>query len=222
MSQPFSGIPDPGTPRPFKRSIQPGVIENAMRGALRLVKPYSRDAVREAKRYGSEAWRRSKRASQELWGKGRRNPRAVALAGGAAAVTLVGAIAVSATGAGRSLCPPASEGKAPPFLLLMDPVPPAASGREMAVNYDVCGLPSGTSYSGRVRLSQQKAGGKKAAKSKPLVVTFKDKSDGPATRREKQLALRSVAPAAYSLELTVIDDQGRVRKKVQKVLVRKS
>lgn len=222
MSQPFSGTPDPGTPRPFKRSIQPGVIENAMRGALRLVKPYSKEAVREAKRYSTEAWRRGKRSGEELYRKGRRNPRAVALAGGAVAVTLVGAIAVSATGAGHSLCPPTSEGKTPPFLLLMDPLPPASAHREIAVHYDVCGLASGTPYSGRVRLSQQKAGGKKAAKSKPLTVTFKEKADGPATRREKELALGSAKPSAYSLELTVIDDQGRVRKKVQKLLIRGS
>ena len=206
MSQPFSGIPDPGTPRPFKRSIQPGVIQGAVRGALRKVRPYSAEALRDMKRYG-----------KELWLRGRRNPRAFGLAGGAVALTLLGAYALSATGAGRSLCPAASNGKAA-FLLLMDPVPPAAAGEEIEIHYDVCGLPSGTPYSGRVRLSQKSTIVKKAPK--PLTVTFHDKVNGPATRREQEVELGSTRPGPYTLELSVADNQGRERKRVQKVLIK--
>ncbi|HEU5304830.1 MAG TPA: hypothetical protein VFU40_09330 [Gemmatimonadales bacterium] len=180
------------------------------------MRPYCQGALRGAKRYGEEL----KRYGEELWLRGKRNPRGFALGGGAVVLTLVGAYALSATGAGRSLCPPASEGTTPPFLLLMDPVPAAAAGAKVEIHYDVCGLPSGTPYSGRVRLSQQKPGGKKAVKPKPLTVTFKHKADGPATRREQEVELGSAKPGAYTLELSVVDDQGRKRKKVQKVLIK--
>jgi hypothetical protein len=105
----------------------------------------------------------------------------------------------------------------------MDAVPHPAAGSELEIHYDVCGLSSGTPYRGRVRLSQQQAGGKKkkgSAKPKPLVVTFQDKVDGPATRRSQQLNLGSTRPGAYTLELSVVDNQGRERKKLQKVQVK--
>src|SRR5919106_3797442 len=133
MSQPFSRIPDPETPRPFKRRLQPGVVQEAMEKAMR-----------SAQRYG-----------KDLWLRGKRNPRALALVGGTIALTLGGAYALSASG--RSLCPPAAEGKAPRFLLLMDPVPTAVAGSELEINYDVGGRGSDTRYRGRVRLSRQSA-----------------------------------------------------------------
>jgi hypothetical protein len=138
--------------------------------------------------------------------------------GGAVALTLVGAFALNASGAGRSLCPPASDGKTPPFLLLMDPVSPVPAGSGLEIHYDVCGLASGTPYRGRVRLAQVKKG---SAKPKPLVVSFKDQADGVATRREQELDLTSTKPGAYTLELSVADSKGRERKRVQKVLVRR-
>lgn len=208
MSQPFSGIPDPGTSRPFKRSIQPGVVQESLRRTLRQVRPYSERALRGAKRLGEEWWRR-----------GKRNPRVLGLAVGAIVLTLGGAYALSATGAGHSLCPPATSGKEMPFLLLMDPVPPAAKGAKIEIHYDVCGLPSGTAYKGRIQLSQKPAG-KKAAKLKPVVVKFQDEVDGRASRHERQVELGSARAGDYNLVLTVVDDQGRVRKKQQKVQVR--
>src|ERR1700732_3335664 len=99
MSQPFSGFPDPGTPRPIRRRFQPGVIQESLRAALR-----------KAQRYG-----------EDLWLRGKRNPRPFAIAGGVVAVALVGAYALSGSGT-KSLCAPAG-GKTPPFVLLMDPVP---------------------------------------------------------------------------------------------------
>jgi hypothetical protein len=101
----------------------------------------------------------------------------------------------------------------------MDPVPSAAKGAKLEVNYDVCGLPSGTTYKGRIQLSQKPAG-KKAAKPKPVVVKFQDKVDGTASRHERQVELGSAKPGEYSLVLTVVDNQGRVRKKQQKVQVK--
>jgi hypothetical protein len=208
MSQPFSGIPDPGTPSPFRRRFQPGVVQETLRGALRGARRYCEGALRGAQRYGGDLWRR-----------GKRNPRTFALIGGAVALTMVGAYALNASG--RSLCPPAGEAKAPRFLLLMDPVPQAAAGSELEIHYDVCGLPSGAAYRGRVRLSRQPAGGKKkSAKPKPLVVTFKGQVDGPATRRSQQVELGTTRPGAYMLELSVVDNRGRERKKLQKVLVK--
>jgi hypothetical protein len=103
----------------------------------------------------------------------------------------------------------------------MDPVPQVAAGSEFEIHYDVCGLASGTPYQARVRLVPQKAPGKKkSAKSKPMVVSFKDKVDGVATRRHEQLDLGSTKPGAYTLELSVADNRGRERKRVQKVLIR--
>ena len=94
----------------------------------------------------------------------------------------------------------------------------------MAIHYDVCGLRSGTPYRGKVRLSQQRPGGKKKKNSvtpKPLVVTFEDKVDGPASRRLQEVNLGPTKPGAYTLELIVVDNQGRERKRLQKILVKK-
>jgi hypothetical protein len=99
--------------------------------------------------------------------------------------------------------------------------PPVAAGSELEIHYDVCGLSSGTPYRGRVRLSRQQAGGKKkSAKPKPLVVTFQDQVDGPATRRSQQFNLGSTKPGQYTLELSVVDNQGRERKRLQKILIK--
>lgn len=210
MSNPFSGIPDPGTPRPMRRRFQPGVMQEGFRAALRA----AQEGLRRARRYG-----------EDLWLRGRRNPRPFALIGGAVALTLVGAYALSASGAGRSLCPPAGEVKGrttPRFLLLMDPVPHPAARSEVEIHYDVCGLPSGTPYRGRVRLTQQRPAGKKknATKPKALVVNFQDQVDGLATRRSQELKLGSTRPGSYTLELSVVDNQGRERKRLQKILVK--
>lgn len=186
-----------------------------MRRGWQRALPRAREALRGAQRYG-----------ENLWLRGKRNPRTIGLIGAAVALTAVGAYALSASGTG-SLCPPPgkADGKPPRFLLLMDPVPVPAARSKVEIHYDVCGLPSGTSYRGRVKLSQQQAVGKKkkkkgTAKPKPLVVTFQDKVDGPATRRTRQLALGSTKPGVYTLELSVVDHQGRERKKLQKVMIK--
>jgi hypothetical protein len=163
------------------------------------------------------------RYGQDLWLRGKRNPRTFGLIGGAVALTLVGAYALSASGAGRSLCPPTSKGKTPKFLLLVDPVPFVAAGSKVEINYDVCGLASGTAYRGRVRVAQPAPTGKKkkkAAKPKQLVVSFKDQVDGVATRRQQQLNFGSMRPGIYTLEFSVADSKGRERKRVQKVLIK--
>jgi hypothetical protein len=217
MSNPFSGIPDPGTPRPIRRRFQPGVAQEGLRAGLQA----AQHGLRRAQRVAQEGLRRAQRYGQDLWFRGRRNPRTFALIGGAVALTLVGAYALSASAAGRSLCP-ASDKKTTQFLLLMDQVPQLAAGSEVEIHYDVCGLSSGTPYRGRVLLSQQRAGGKKkSAKPKPVVVvSFKDKVDGVATRRHQELNLASAKPGAYTLELSVADNQGRERKRVQKVVIK--
>ena len=231
MSNPFSGIPDPGMPRPVRRRFQPGPVQEALRAmqetlrpalpaaqeALRQGRRVAKDALWQARRVGKEGLWRAQRFGQDLWLRGKRKPRLFGLIGGAVALTLVGAYALSASGAG-SLCPPTSDGKTPRFVLLMDPVPHIAAGSEMEIHYDVCGLPSGTPYRGRVRLTQQ--GKKGSAKPKPLVVSFKDQVDGVATRRHQQLDLASTRPGAYTLELSVADKQGRERRRVQKVLIK--
>jgi hypothetical protein len=103
----------------------------------------------------------------------------------------------------------------------MDRVPQVAAGSAVEIHYDVCGLSSGTPYRGRVQLTRQKpTGKKKSAKPKPLVVSFRDQVDGVATRRHQQVNLASARPGAYTLELTIADNQGRERRRVQKVLIR--
>jgi hypothetical protein len=161
------------------------------------------------------------RYGQDLWLRGKRKPRTFGLIGGAVALTVVGAYALSASGTGRSLCPPTSKGKTPKFLVLMDSVPQVTAGSDMEIHYDVCGLPSGARYSGRVQLARQSAPGKKKSpKPKPMVVSFKDQTDGVATRRHRQLTLASMKPGTYTLELAVADAKGRERKRVQKVLIK--
>jgi hypothetical protein len=173
--------------------------------------------------------RGAQRYWEELWRRGKRHPRTFALIGGAVTLTLAGAYTLSASGVGRSLCPPAGEAsssgskgqKTPRFVLLMDSVPHAAAGSKLDIYYDVCGLPSGTPYRGRVRLVQQQPGSKKgSAKPKPPTTTFQDKVDGLATRRRQQLELGSAKPGVYNVELSVVDNQGRERKRVQKVRVK--
>ncbi|MEA2723375.1 MAG: hypothetical protein QOH59_1146, partial [Gemmatimonadales bacterium] len=100
-------------------------------------------------------------------------------------------------------------------------VPPLAAGSEAEIHYDVCGLASGAPYQARIRLLPQQGPGKrKSAKRRPMVVSFKDRADGMATRRHEQLELGSTKPGAYTLELSIADKRGRERKRVQKVLVR--
>ena len=221
MSNPFSGIPDPETPRPPRRRFQPGLVQEALQAledTLRPAQPAAQEALRRAQRVAKEGLRRAQRYSQDLWLRGKRKPRTFGLIGGAVALTLVGAFALSASGAERSLCPP----KTSKFLLLMDRVPQVAAGSAVEIHYDVCGLPSGAAYRGRVQLTPQKATGKKkkSAKPKPLVVSFKDQVDGVATRRHQQLDLASTKPGTYTLELSIADKQGRERKRVQKVLIK--
>lgn len=234
MSNPFSGIPDPGAPRPFKRRVQPKVVEEtlrAMREALRGMKealrpalPAAQVALLRAQRTASDASRRAQRHAQELWLRGKRHPRTVGVIGGAVALTLVGTYAVSASGAGRSLCPPTNDRKSPEFVLLMDPLLQVPAGSKVELHYDVCGLKSGTPYVGKVRLAQQKASVKKKKKKspnpKPLVVTFKDKVDGIAARRHQELDLARAKPGTYTLELSVADNRGRERKRTQKVVIK--
>jgi len=224
MSNPFSGIPDPETPRPVRRRFQPGLVQEALRAlreTLRPALPAAQRALWRARRVAKEALRRARWYGEDLWRRGKRNPRTVGVIGGAVALTLVGAYALSASGAGRSLCPTTSAAKTPRFVLLMDPVPHVAAGSEVEIHYDVCGLHTGAAYRGRVRLTQQRPAGKKgSAKPKPLVVSFKDQVDGVATRRHQQLDLASTGPGAYTLELSVADNRGRERTRVQKVLVK--
>lgn len=247
MSDPFSGIPDPGTPRPIRRPSQPGPLKEAVRAlqaSLRTRLPGAQAALQRGQRKAkAELWlaqrtakewlghaqrtakdglRRAQLYGNDLWLRGRRNPRTAGVIAGATALTLVGAIALSASGAGRSNCPPATGGKSPQFRLLMDPVPQVAAGSEVEIHYDVCGLASGTAYRARIRLVPQRAPGKKkSARPKPMVVSFKDQADGVATRRHEQLDLGSTKPGAYTLELSVADSRGRERKRVQKVVVRR-
>jgi hypothetical protein len=188
-----------------------------MRQTLRAALPVAHGALRRAEWAAKDALRQAQRYGDELWRRGKRNPRTVGVIGGAVALTLIGAFALSASGAGRSLCPPTSDRKTPPFLLLMDPVLQVTAGSEVEIHYDVCGLRSGTPYRGRLRLTQVKKG---SAKPKPLVISFKDQVDGVATRRQQELELASTRPGTYTLELSVADNRGRERTRVQKVLVK--
>jgi hypothetical protein len=214
----------------MRETLRPALpaAQEALRRARRIAKNglwqarrVAKEALWQARRVAKAGLWRAQRYGEDLWLRGKRNPRTFGVIGGAAALTLVGAIALSASGAGRSLCPPVRDGKAPQFRVLMDRLPQVAAGSEVEIHYDVCGLASGTPYQARVRLVPQPAPGKKkSSKPKPMVVSFKDRADGVATRRHEQLDLGSTKPGAYALELSIADKQGRERKQVQKILVK--
>ena len=225
MSNPLSGIPDPEATRPVRRRFQPspvkealGEMKDALQARLRRIQPRLQRIQSGAK----DAGRRARRYGQDLWFRGKRNPRRWGLAGGAVALTLVGAYAVSASMANESSCPSAIPGKAPKFLVLMDSVPQLTTGSKLEIQYEVCGLASGAAYRGKVRLMQQQrlAGKKKKSQPKPTVVSFKGQADGVATRREQPVSLASTKPGTYTLELVVADGKGRERKRTQKVVIR--
>lgn len=158
---------------------------------------------------------------RELWLLGKRRPRAAAIGGAIAMVLLLGYTGGS-RGSARSLCPPASSGSTgePEFLLLMDPVSKQEKGSAPQISYDVCGLPEGTPYRGSFRLSKKEDFLKKVFdKSKPMVVTFEDEVDGVATRRSRKFELGTARPGLYSLELSVRDNRGRARRRVQTLTV---
>lgn len=218
MTTPFSGIPDPGFPRWSRRSLQRRALSESLQRVRRAVRQYSQDLGRHSKDLG--------RYSRDLWQRGKRNPRVLTLIGGAVALTLVGAYTLNASGVGPSLCPVPRQASSPNskpqkagrFAVLMDPVAHPVAGSELEIYYDVCGLPSGTPYLGRVELIEQRTGGKKgSAKPKSLAFTFQDKADGLGTRRREEFELGSAVPGAYTVELSVVDSQGRERKKLQKI-----
>lgn len=226
MSNPLSGIPDPETRRPVSRRFQPspvrealGEMKDALHTRLRRLQPMFQRLKYRAK----DAGRRTQRYVQDLWFRGKRNPRKFALPAGAAALALISAYAVSASMTSDSLCPSATQGKAPKFMLVMDSIPSASAGSRLDIQYEVCGLPSGTPYRGKIRLVQQQKtiAKKKSAAAKPLVMTFKDRSKGLASRGEQPVSLASTRPGAYTLQLIVADDKGRERKRSQKIIVRR-
>ena len=225
MTQPFLKIPEPEISRPFKRRFQPNGMQLSVRDTWNRVRRQGADVWRSGKRHGAELWSSGKRNGAELWRKGKRHPRIIGMIGGAAALTLVGGYTLSATGSGRSLCATALEtgssgskkAKTPRFLVLMEPVGAAAAGSDLEVRYDVCGLPSGSAYRGRLQITQQRVAKKGSAKPKTLIVNFKDEVDGVATRREREVELRNLKPGAYNIELSVVDGRGRERKTQRKM-----
>jgi len=226
MSNPLSGIPDPENRRPVSRRFQPspvrealGEMKDALQTRIRRLQP----AFQRLQYRAKDAGRRAQRSAQDLWLRGKRNPRRFGLAGGAVALTLVGAYAVSASVANRSRCPAPTDGKAPKFLVLMDSIPQVPAGSKLEIQYEVCGLTSGAPYRGKVRLMQQQrlAGKKKSSKIKPTVVSFKDRADGVSTRREQPVSLASTKPGTYTLEVVIADGKGRERKRAQKIVVRR-
>jgi serine/threonine protein kinase len=161
---------------------------------------------------------------RDLWLLGKRRPRGMAITGATVAMALMVAYAGGSTGSSQSLCPQASPtgtSGQPEFLLLMDPVPHQAKGPTLKISYDVCGLPSGTPYRASLRLYKREDFLKKVFgdKSKPIAVTFQDQVDGAATRRSRNFALGTAQPGAYSLELSIRDNRGRERRRVQSLTV---
>jgi hypothetical protein len=234
MSDPFSGTPDPGMPRPTRRRFEPGLIEQALRALRETLRPALRktkhglrqawrlsgEAFQQTKRLSRSAFQRAQRYGTHLWLHRKGSPRTIGLIGAGVALTLVGAYTLSATMDGRSMCPPPVAGKPPKFLVLMDTVAHASAGSDLDLRYDVCGLASGTPYRGKVRFAAQRSAGKKRPKPVVQVVSFKDEVEGVATRRRQLLSLASTKPGTYTLELSVADNKGRERKQVQKVVVK--
>jgi hypothetical protein len=203
MSQPFASPP-------FKRRIQPRLVQEAWQSILRRARPYAY---------------RLRLTGQDMWRRGKRHPRAVGAVAGGIALTLIGAYALNATaGPGHSLCPASfgkSGGKRPAFALLMDSVSQASAGSKLEIRYDVCGLAPGSAYHGRIQLTQRPAGKRKpSVQSKPVAVSFKDKVSGVSSRHEQSVELSSAKPGIYLLELSVVDNQGRKRSRLQTIRVK--
>ena len=234
MSDPFSGTQDPGTPRPTRRRFEPGLIEQALRALRETLRPVLRktqhglgrawqvsgEVLQRAQRQARNAFQRAQRYGARLWLRRRGNPRTIGLIGAGVLLTLAGAYTLSATMDGRSMCPPIAAGKPPKFLVLMDTVAQASAGSDLDLRYDVCGLASGTPYRGKVRFAAQRSAGKKRPKPIVQVVSFKDQVQGVATRRRQLLSLAATKPGTYTLELSIADNKGRERKRVQKVVVK--
>jgi hypothetical protein len=105
----------------------------------------------------------------------------------------------------------------------MDPVPHQATARKLKISYDVCGLPSGTPYRGRIRLVKEGDFLKKVFgdKSKPVVVNFQDEVEGTAARRSRTFELGPAPSGTYTLELSVRDNRGRERKRLQSLVLKR-
>lgn len=234
MSDPFSGTPDPGMPRPTRRRFEPGLIEQALRALRDTLRPallmtqhglrqawqLSGVVIQRTKRLWRSAFQRAQRYGTHVWLQRKGSPRTIGLIGAGVVLTLVGAYTLSATMDGRSMCPPAAAGKPQKFLVLMDTVAHASAGADLDLRYDVCGLASGTPYRGKVRFAAQRSAGKKRPRPIVQVVSFKDQVEGVATRRRQLLSLASTKAGTYTLELSVADNKGRERKRVQKVVVK--
>jgi len=110
----------------------------------------------------------------------------------------------------RSVCPSATPVEE--FLVLLDPPGQVSGGERLSLQYDVCGLNRGTPYIVQVRVARREGlVGRVLRNNRPLGVTFRERADGPATRRRRSIGLDAARPGQYTLEMTVTDNRGRRR-----------
>jgi hypothetical protein len=137
--------------------------------------------------------------------------RRFAFAGGTAvSLALLAAFGAQEIRERRSVCPSATPVEE--FLVLLDPPGQVSGGERLDLRYDVCGLNRGTPYTVQVRVARREGlVGRVLRKNRPLGVTFRERADGPATRRRRTIGLDAARPGEYILEMTVTDNQGRRR-----------
>ncbi len=141
----------------------------------------------------------------------RRSWRRLAFAGGiAVSLALLAAFGAREIRERRSVCPSATPVEE--FLVLLDPPGQVSGGERLDLRYDVCGLNRGTPYTVQVRVARREGlVGRVLRKNRALGVTFRERADGPATRRRRTIGLDVARPGEYTLEMTVTDNRGRRR-----------
>ncbi len=137
--------------------------------------------------------------------------RRFAVAGGTAvSLALLAVLGAREIRERRSVCPSATSVEE--FLVLLDPPGQVAAGERLDLRYDVCGLDRGSTYTVQVRVARRDGLLGRVLRKRPaLGVTFRERADGPATRRHRTIGLDAARQGEYTLEMTVTDNQGRRR-----------
>ena len=93
------------------------------------------------------------------------------------------------------------------FAVLVDSVADRPRGDEMSLVYDVCGLPSGSSFTGTFTLTKLRQRG--FGQQKPHVETATGKVASPRSRQRRTLDMREMSAGSYRLDVVVKDASDR-------------
>ena len=91
------------------------------------------------------------------------------------------------------------------FDIMLDPVQDQRRGTTLPVNFDVCGLPSGTNFSTLIKFRTIR----RFNNSTPISKTFPDEASSNRERRRRMIDLSALEPGRYYLDVIVNDADGR-------------